>query len=123
MDDSKIGCVSDKQNKTFVQWLKDMHEDEAGKVKVSEGNEHDFSAVDIAFEKGHAIVSMKRHIEKAVEGFEFEHEINMKPRHQPKRIHLQLVRTERNWDTGKGTHFIMQWHNCHFHAREQDQTH
>ena len=70
MDDLKCSHKDTPAVDKFIEWLREMHEDDVGEVKVSRGKRHDFLGVDLDFSSdGDFKIDMAKYATKMTEDF------------------------------------------------------
>ena len=93
VDDLKISHVDAKENDKFVQWLREMYEDELiGAVKVNRGKVHDYLGMKLDFSTpGEVKLDMKEYVKSMIEFFPEERKNTATT---PAALHLFEVRED-----------------------------
>ena len=93
VDDLKISHMVVKEVDNFIQWLRDMYEEEEiGKIKVSCGKIHDYLGMTLDFSsEGEVKIKMVDYVKKMVEAFPEESELIATT---PAALHLFEVRDD-----------------------------
>lgn len=93
VDDLKISHMVVKEVDNFIQWLRDMYEEEEiGKIKVSRGKIHDYLGMTLDFSsEGEVKIKMVDYVKKMVEAFPEESELIATT---PAALHLFEVRDD-----------------------------
>ena len=69
-DDLKISHYDARQIDEFINWLREMYEDDVGKIKVSRGKVHDYLGMTLDFSsEGKVKINMTEYVKKMVEAF------------------------------------------------------